>query len=104
MRALAVAPSTLAVGAGVTVICAVDSYLDARTLDALDAARRLSREGIRDGFSPGRPPPRSPWRATTRACASGSLRSRCSAACRSRSRPARPTTPSACSARGSRGP
>lgn len=53
MRALAVAPSTLAVGAGVTVICAVDSYLDARTLDALDAARRLSREGIRDGFSPG---------------------------------------------------
>ncbi len=53
MRALAVAPSTLAQGAGVTVICAVDSYLDARTLDALDANRRLSREGIRDGFSPG---------------------------------------------------
>lgn len=38
---------------GLWVVCGVDSYLDPYTLDWLDGARRVVREGVRDGFVPG---------------------------------------------------
>lgn len=53
LRALQVAPSSVERSPGVCVICGVDSYLDAHTLDWLDSNRRVMRAGIRDGFNPG---------------------------------------------------
>jgi 3-oxoacyl-[acyl-carrier-protein] synthase-1 len=44
------------IGAGgeeVLVVAGADSYLEANTLDWLDAELRLAREGIRSGFPPG---------------------------------------------------
>lgn len=38
---------------GLCVVCGVDSYFDADTLDDLESKRQIAREGIRNGFVPG---------------------------------------------------
>lgn len=53
LAALIRARTLLAQGAGLVVVLGVDSYLQADTLDWLEADRRLARADIRAGFPPG---------------------------------------------------